>query len=65
VKDDIRLTEKSTSLAVHIWSMMTDEPANIELSSTIALIILAIVLVLNISIKLLSKRMLRKQGVKK
>ncbi len=65
VKDDIRITEKSTSLAVHIWSMMTDEPANIELSSTIALIILAIVLVLNISIKLLSKRMLRKQGVKK
>lgn len=65
VKDDIRLTEKSTSLAVHIWSMMTDEPANIELSSTIALIILAIVLVLNISIKLLSKRMLRKQGVKR
>lgn len=63
VKDDIKLTEKSTSLAVHIWSMMTDEPANIELSSTIALIILVIVLVLNISIKLLSKRMLRKQGV--
>jgi phosphate transport system permease protein len=65
VKDDIKLTDKSTSLAVHIWSMMTDEPANIELSSTIALIILAIVLVLNISIKLLSKRMLRKQGVTK
>lgn len=63
IKDDIYLTDRSTSLAVHIWSMMTDEPANIELSSTIALIILFIVLVLNISIKFLSGRFMRKYGV--
>ncbi|MFP4178176.1 MAG: phosphate ABC transporter permease PstA [Acholeplasmataceae bacterium] len=62
IKDEVRLTEKSTSLAVHIWSMMTDEPANIELSSTIALIILIIVLSMNISIKLLTKRMVERYG---
>lgn len=62
IKDDISIFDKSTSLAVHIWSMMTDEPANIELSTTIAIIILMIVLVLNITIKLLSKRFIRKYG---
>ncbi|PKK96182.1 MAG: phosphate ABC transporter, permease protein PstA, partial [Tenericutes bacterium HGW-Tenericutes-3] len=63
IKDEIRITEQSTSLAVHIWSMMTDEPANIELSSTIALIILMIVLVLNLSIKLITKRFMKRYGV--
>jgi phosphate transport system permease protein len=62
IKDDIQLTHASTSLAVHIWAMMTDEPANIELSSTIALIILFIVLLLNLTIKLFSRRFLKKVG---
>ena len=62
IKDDITLTGKSTSLAVHIWAMMSDEPANVALSSTIAIIILAIVLSMNILIKLLTKRMLKKAG---
>ncbi len=51
IRDSVRIFEPSTSLAVHIWSMMTDEPANIALSSTIALIILLIVLTLNLAIK--------------
>ena len=51
VRDRVSIFEQSTSLSVHIWSMMTDEPANVALSSTIALLILAIVLLLNISIK--------------
>ena len=59
VRDEITLTDKSTSLAVHIYSMMTDEPANIALSSTIALIILGIVLVLNLSIKFISYRFMK------
>ena len=49
VKDDISIFGKSTTLSVHIWSLMKDEPANIELASTIAIIILMIVLALNIS----------------
>lgn len=59
VRDNITLTDKSTSLAVHIYSMMTDEPANIELSSTIAIIILAIVLLLNLSIKFITSRVMK------
>lgn len=64
IKDDISLTGQSTSLAVHIWSMMSDEPANIALSTTIALIILMIVLVLNLSIKLISRNFMKRYGVK-
>lgn len=52
VRDNISIFQASTSLSVHIWSMMTDEPANVALSSTIALLILTVVLVLNVSIKL-------------
>jgi phosphate transport system permease protein len=64
IKDEISLTGQSTSLAVHIWAMMSDEPANIELSTTIALIILFIVLVLNITIKMISKNFMKRYGVK-
>jgi phosphate transport system permease protein len=62
IKDTVNIYEPSTSLAVHIWSMMTDEPANIALSSTIALLILAIVLVINVSVKL-SVKLLSKKGI--
>lgn len=64
IKDEVSLTGKSTSLAVHIWAMMTDEPANIELSATIAIIIMFIVVILNILIKIISGRyMKRKMGL--
>ena len=59
VRDEITITDKSNSLAVHIYSMMTDEPANIELSSTIAIIILAIVLILNLLIKFISNKIMK------
>jgi len=51
VRDRVSIFESATPLAVHIWSMMTDEPANVALSSTVAIIILMIVLILNLSIK--------------
>jgi phosphate transport system permease protein len=38
---------------------MKDEPANIELASTIAVIILMIVLILNITVKLISKKLIK------
>lgn len=63
IKDNITFTGQSTSLAVHIWAMMSDEPANIELSTTIALIILIIVLILNISIKFISSKFMKRYGV--
>lgn len=64
IKDEVHLTDKSTSLAVHIWAMMTDEPSNVELSNTIALIILIIVLMLNVLVKFISSRFMRRYGVK-
>lgn len=61
IKDEISIFGQSTSMAVHIYAMLTDEPANIELSATISLIILIIVLVMNILIKLLTTRMINKR----
>ena len=60
IKDEISIFGKSTTLAVHIWALMTDEPANIELACAISIIILLIVLILNLSIKLISKTYLKK-----
>lgn len=51
IKDEIILTERSTSLAVHIWSVMSGEVPNFEMASAISLVILMMVLVLNMSIK--------------
>ncbi len=52
IKDQVRILEPATSLAVHIFTVMSNEPANVELAAAIGLIILLIVLTLNLSIKL-------------
>lgn len=58
IKDNVILTERSTSLAVHIWSVMKGaETPNIELACTISIIILFTVLVLNILVKLISNKL--------
>ena len=56
IKDEILITERSTSLAVHIWSIMSGEVPNFELASAISIIILMVVLVLNISVKLIVRK---------
>lgn len=60
VSDSVSVNKASTTLAVHIWKLMVDEPANVELASTISIIILLIVLVLNLTVKLFSRRYLKK-----
>lgn len=60
IGDSVGLTQRSTSLAVHIWVIMGGEQPNIRLASTIALIILMMVLILNLAIKLLSNRFIKK-----
>jgi len=60
IKDEVNIFGQSTSLAVHIYAMMTDEPANIELSATISLIILIIVLILNFLVKFLTRSLSKK-----
>lgn len=59
ISDHISIYGRSTTLSVHIYSLLTDEPANIALASTIALIILMIVLILNLIIKLISNRLMK------
>jgi len=56
IKDQIILTEKSTSLAVFIWSIMAGETPNFDLACAVSIIIMAIVLILNFSIKLIARR---------
>lgn len=56
IRDDIILTQRSTSLAVHIWTVMGGERPNFELASAIAIIILGVVFIMNFLVKLLAKR---------
>jgi len=56
IKDQIIITERSTSLAVHIWSVMSGEVPNFELASAISIIILIVVFVMNLSVKLIVKK---------
>lgn len=57
VNDTPSLTGQGTSLAVHIYNIMSSEMPNFELASAISIVILIFVLLLNISVKLLSKKL--------
>jgi phosphate transport system permease protein len=57
VNDKPSLTTGGTSLAVQIWSIMSGEQPNFQLASAISIIILAIVLIMNFSVKLVAKRL--------
>lgn len=63
IKDNISIRGKSTTLAVHIWSLMSGENPNYDLACAISIIIMIIVLLLSICVKLLSKK-LNKMEVK-
>lgn len=57
VNDTPTLTSQGTSLAVHIYNIMSSEQPNFALASAISIVILVFVLFLNITIKLISKRL--------
>ena len=57
IQDSINVTGASTSLAVHIWSIMQGENPNYGGATAIAIFILIVVLILSILVKLLSKKM--------
>lgn len=57
VNDTPTLTSQGTSLAVHIYNIMSSEMPNFELASAISIVILVFVLVLNIIVKLLSRKL--------
>lgn len=57
VNDAPHLLLQGTSLAVHIYNIMSSEQPNFELASAISIVILIFVLILNITVKLLSKKL--------
>ena len=59
IKDKIIITESSATLATHIWSLCAGENPNYEASSAIAIIILAIDLMLNLTVKLISHKFVK------
>lgn len=60
ISDSPKVLEGATTLAVQIWAIMSSDNPNFELASAISLIILVIVLVLNITVKLVTHRLNRK-----
>ncbi|CAH2762728.1 phosphate ABC transporter permease PstA [Erysipelothrix amsterdamensis] len=62
VNDAPGLTQGGTSLAVHIWSVMSQEQPNFELASAISIVILALVLILNLTVKYISKQLQKRMG---
>jgi phosphate transport system permease protein len=59
ISDRIILTERASTLAVHIWVIMGGDAPNFELAAAISIIILSIVFVLNFTIKIISKQFQR------
>ncbi len=57
IQDDVKITRGSTSLAVHIWSVMSGENPNYSQACAISVIILGIVLLLNVLVKLINLRL--------
>ncbi len=57
IKDDIVITERSTTLAVHIWSIMAGESPNFQLACAISIVILFVVLTLNLLTKLVANKL--------
>jgi len=57
VNDNPKLLSGGTSLAVQIWSVMGGEVPNFQLASAISIVILAIVLILNVSVKFFAAKL--------
>lgn len=59
IKDSVVLNEKSTSLAVHMWTILAGENPNFELACSISIIILILVFILNVSVKIIASKINR------
>ncbi|WP_025725519.1 phosphate ABC transporter permease PstA [Acholeplasma granularum] len=60
IMDDISIFGQGTSLAVHIWSTMSSENPNFALASTISIVLLAVVLTLNLLIKFITHKFVKR-----
>jgi phosphate transport system permease protein len=59
IKDTVSINQSSTSLAVHIWTIMNGEVPNYKLASAISIIILIIVFIMSVIVKFLGKKLNR------
>lgn len=57
ISDHVSLSGQSTTLAVHIWTLMSGDNPNYASACSISIVILIVVLILNLSIKLVSYRL--------
>lgn len=57
ISDSVSLTGSSTTLAVHIWTILGGENPNYSAACSISVVILIVVLVLNLLIKLISYKL--------
>ncbi len=57
VADDISINKGATTLATHIWNLMGGENPNYELACAISIVILSVVLLLNIIVKIIGKKL--------
>ncbi|MCL2522529.1 MAG: phosphate ABC transporter permease PstA [Erysipelotrichales bacterium] len=54
ISDNVSINERSTSLSVHIWTLMAGENPNFEAAAAISILILVMVLLLSITVKIIS-----------
>lgn len=64
ISDRVSILGSSTPLSVHIWSVMAGEAPNFALASAISFLILMLVLILNLLVLFLSRKMKKFQEVK-
>ena len=57
IQDEISIFSASATLAVHIWSVLSQDSPNYGQACAISIIILLIILVINLLVKLLGKRL--------
>jgi len=57
VQDSVSVNKGATTLATHIWNLLGGENPNYKLACAISIVILTMVLVLNIIVKLIGKKL--------
>lgn len=57
VQDSISLNKGATTLATHIWNLLGGENPNYSLACAISIVILTMVLILNIIVKIIGKKL--------
>lgn len=60
ISDRVILSERATTLAVHIWVIMGGDAPNYELAAAIAIIILMVVFVINFLVKIFAHQLTKK-----